>query len=610
MTLKFKIKSLFFLFIIILAYSCANKAQGPTGGLKDKNPPRLIKSLPANGAVNFNGKRIQIEFDELITVEKISENVIISPPQVKPPEIKSFGRRVTVEFEDKLKDSTTYSINFGNAIADVNEKNILKNFLFAYSTGNEIDTLQISGTVINSEDLNPISGIYVGVYEETNDSAFFKKPFLRIGKTDNMGRFSINNLKKGSYKVYALGDMNHDFIYQSGEGLALYDSLVAPSFKRVEMQDTLWKDSTHIDTIKKHIGTQFEPNNLALGYFKEAKKRQYLVKSERKELFNFSLYFNTPLTTLPTIEPLNFEWNGKYLLQKNNSNDSITYWITDSLVYKTDTLKMKVSYLKSDSLFKLVSTTDTLNLFSRKAIANAKLKSNKKTQAKITKQTLKFSNNLSSTFDIYNPIIVKFEAPLATIDISKIHLKQKVDSAFKPITFKWREMDSTKMNYAIEHKWEAETTYALKIDSGAFSSIYKRTSGKDSGQFKIKSLDDYSSIKMVLAKFSDKAVIQVLDTKDQLLVSKPAKEKGTVFEYLKPGDYYIRMFIDRNGNGKWDTGELISHRHPEEVFYYPKKVSVKANWEFEESWDYLNTPLLKQKPLSIQKDAAKKEQNQ
>lgn len=610
MTIKLKIKSLFFLLTtIIVAYSCANKAQGPTGGLKDKTPPRLIKSIPANGALNFNGKRIQIEFDELITVEKVSENVIISPPQVKPPEIKSFGKKLTVEFDEKLKDITTYSINFGNAIVDVNEKNILKNFLFAYSTGNEIDTLQISGTVINAEDLNPISGVFVGVYEETNDSVFFKKPFLRIGKTDNKGHFSINNLKKGSYKVFALGDANHDYYYQPGEGLALYDSLVTPSFKRVEMQDTIWKDSTHIDTIQKHMGTQFEPNNLALRFFKETKKRQYLVKSERKELFNFSLYFNTALNTLPTIKPLNFDWESKYLLQKNNTNDSITYWITDSLVFKTDTLKMTVTYLKSDSLFKLVSATDTLNLVSRKAIANAKLKANKKSQAKQTKPILKFTNNLSSTFDIYNPIILKFEAPLANIDLSKIRLKQKVDSIFKPITFRWRQIDSTKMNFAIEHKWEAETAYSLNIDSAAFTSIYNRTSLKDSSNFKIKSLDDYSSIKIILAKFDNKAIIQVLDTKDVLLASKPAKEKGTIFEYLKPGDYYIRMFIDLNGNGKWDTGELTTHRHPEEVFYYPKKVSVKANWEFEETWDNLITPLLKQKPFIIQKDAAKKEQN-
>ena len=595
--------------MLFIAYSCANKAQGPTGGPKDKTPPRLVKSIPVNGAINFKNKKIQIDFDELVTIEKVSENVIISPPQIKPPEIKSFGKRVSVEFEEDLKDSTTYSINFGDAIVDVNEKNILKNFLFSYSTGQEIDTLQISGTVINAEDLNPISGIYVGVYQETNDSVFFKKPFLRIGKTDSKGRFTINNLKKGSYKVYALGDLNHDYFYQPGEGLALYDSIVTPSFKRVEMQDTLWKDSTHIDTIQKHIGTKYEPNNLTLRFFKESKKREYLVKSERKEAFNFSLYFNTPLSSLPIIKPLNFDWEGKYITQRNNTNDSITYWITDSLVYKTDTLKLTVSYLKSDSLFKLVSTTDTLSLISRKAMAMAKLKTNKKSQTKPIKSILKFTNNLSSKFDIYNAIILKFDAPLANIDISKIHLKQKVDSTLKPIPFKWQQMDSTKMNYAIEHKWEAETAYALKIDSAAFNSIYNKTSGKDSSLFKIKSLDEYSSIKIILTKFNEKAIIQVVDTKDQLLASKPAKEKGTVFEYLKPGDYYIRLFIDLNGNGKWDTGELISHQHPEEVFYYPKKVSVKANWEFEESWDYSLVPLLKEKPEAIRKDAAKKEQN-
>ena len=198
---------------------------------------------------------------------------------------------------------------------------------------------------------------------------------------------------------------------------------------------------------------------------------------------------------------------------------------------------------------------------------------------------------------------------MANVDVSKIHLSQKMDTIYKPITFKWKQLDSTMMNYTIEQKWEAETAYSLKIDSAAFTSIYKKVSNKDSSQFKIKSLDEYASIKIVLAKFNDKAIIQVVDTKDQLLASKPAKEKGTLFEFLKPGDYYLRLFIDLNGNGVWDTGELLSHRHPEEVFYNPKKLSVKANWEFEESWDYLATPVLKQKPEGLKKDATKKQQN-
>ncbi|HEY5592300.1 MAG TPA: Ig-like domain-containing protein [Paludibacter sp.] len=609
MTNKTKIQYVLATFgIILLSYACANKAQGPTGGPKDITPPSVLKSYPANGSLNFKKKQILIDFDELVSVEKANENVLISPPQVKPPDVKSFGKRVTVDFNEPLFDSTTYTINFGNAIVDLNEKNAVKNYFFSFSTGNEIDTLKIAGTVINAEDLNPLSGIFVGIYKETSDTVFSKKPFLRIGKTDENGRFSINNIKKGAYKVFALGDANRDYFFQPGEGLALYDSLVVPTTRIEQMQDTVWKDTVTVDSIRTYMGTRFLPDDLTLRYFKESKKRQYLVKNERKEPFVFSLFFNTVMTGLPKIKPLNFEWEGKYILQKNNAMDSLTYWITDSLVWKTDTLKMTVSYMKTDSVFNLVPTTDTLNISMRKARLNPKARLAKKaTDLKV--EPLKYLNNIASTFEIYNPIILNFEAPLYDIDISKIKLSQKIDTTFKTIPFKWRQIDSTKMSYAIDYKWVAENSYELNIDSAAFKSIYNKISNKFSGQFKIRSLDEYSSVKMFLAEFNPKAVLQVLDSKDVVLASKPASEKGTVIQYLKPGDYYVRMFLDNNGNGKWDSGDLASRLQPEEVFYYPKKLTIMANWEFEETWNYRLVPLLKQKPTELIKDASKKKEN-
>jgi len=588
-----------------LVYSCANKAQGPTGGPKDETPPRVMKTNPANGSLNFSKKQILIEFDEIVTVEKASENVIISPPQVKPPDVKAFGKRLTVDFNDNLLDSTTYSINFGDAIVDLNEKNAIKNYLFSFSTGNEIDTLKIGGIVLNAEDLNPLSGIYVGIYKETDDSVFTLKPFLRIGKTDENGRFSIDNVKSGSYKVFALGDTNRDYFFQQGEGLALYDSLVTPTTRIEQMQDTIWKDTITVDSIRFYMGTRFLPDDLTLRYFKEIKKRQYFLKAERNEPYVFSIYFNTTAAELPVIKPLNFDWEGKFLLQNNKTLDSLTYWITDSLVWKTDTLQMTMTYLKSDSLFNLVPVTDTLNVSMRKARVNLRVRASNK-QTAVKAEALKFTNNVASTFEIYNPIYLRFEAPLSEIDISKITLNLKVDTILKPIPFKWRQIDSTKMSYAIDYKWKAETSYELNIDSAVFKSIYNKVSTKFSSQFKIRSLEEYSSVKMLMAEFNPKAVMQVLDAKDQVLATKPVVEKGTIFEYLKPGDYYVRLFIDLNGNGKWDTGELNGRRQPEEVFYYPKKMTLMANWEFEETWDYKQTSLLKQKPFELRKDTSKK----
>jgi hypothetical protein len=355
------------------------------------------------------------------------------------------------------------------------------------------------------------------------------------------------------------------------------------------------------------MGTRFLPDNIALKLFKENKKRQYFVKSERKIQQNFQLFFNTKNEELPVIKPLNFEWEGKYSLQKSAAMDTLTYWITDSLVFQQDTLEMEMTYYKTDSVFNLVPQTDTISVFIRKARANPRAKKQESKAAKVVYYG--FSTNANGTFEVYNPIYVRFDAPLANADISKIKLSEKVDTTLKELPVKWRQNDSTKMVYAIDYKFEPEKSYEIEIDSAAFQSIYNLTSDKLSASFKVKSLDEYSSIKMLLTTHDSLVVFQVLDTKDVVLSTKPAQPKGTVFEYLKPGDYYLRAFIDSNQNGIWDTGDIHARRHPEAVYYYNKKLSLRANWEFEETWDLKAIPLLNQKPAELKKDGSKKEGN-
>jgi hypothetical protein len=593
---------------LILMHSCANKGMGPTGGQKDTVPPTILQSIPENGVLNFKKKHIQIDFDENVSIEKAADNVFFSPPQVKAPEVKALGKRVVIDFEDQLKDSTTYSVSFGNGIVDVNEKNPLKNYQFSFSTGNEIDTLQISGTVINAEDLNPISGVIVGIYSETDDSIFSTKPFLRIARTDEKGHFSVTNIKKGKYKVFALGDVSKDYFHQPGEGLALLDSLITPTYGMMQMRDSVWKDSLTadsmkiLDSVRVYTKNMFFPNDLILKFFKESKKRQYFVKSERKMPNMFKLFFNTNAAALPQLKCLNCDWEGKYLVQKNKTLDSLSYWITDSTIWKKDTLKMEMKYMKTDSVFNLVTKTDTINMVYRKPKISAQA------QAKMAKKAkpFEFKTNASTPFEIYKPVMFDFEAPISEVDIKGITLSQKIDTVYKEVKFKWRQLDSIGMSYALENKWIPERTYKIEIDSATFTSLYHTVSNKLTAEFKVRSLDEYSKMKIIIAPFDPKAVLQVIDDKDKVLASKPALAKGTLFEYLKPGAYYLRMFVDENGNGKWDTGELESHRHPEEVYYYNKKLSLLANWEFEETWDTTLVPLMQQKPNELIKDAAKK----
>ena len=584
-----------------LVYACANRGQGPMGGKKDETPPRVLKETPANGSLNFNKKTIQVVFDENISLEKVADNVVISPPQMRPPEIQGYGKILSVKFSDDFVENTTYSINFGNAIVDLNEKNPLKGYVFAFSTGDEIDTLRISGTVINTENLEPISGIIVGIYNETNDSVFTTQPFLRIGRTDENGRFAIDNVKEGTYQIFALGDMNRDYYFQPGEGLAFYDSLITPTFRREEMRDTIWKDSITVDSVRTYMGTRFLPDDVVLQYFLEGKKRQYFVKSERKEPHSFSLFFGTKADSLPTLRPLNFDWEGKHIIQKNNTLDSLTYWITDSLVWQLDTLTFEMTYLKSDSIFQLVPTTDTINTIMRRTRAqqNRRERDNKK------QPELALSDNISNVFEVYNSLVIRTPEPVADVDISKINLSQRVDTVLKPLPLNWRQIDSTRMAFAIDYAWKPEMNYVFTADSAAFNSIYEKANNALKREFKIRSLEEYSTLKVSLRPFEPKAVIQLLDTKDEVLVSKPAVEKGTIFEHLMPGDYYIRLFIDENENGKWDTGQFSPRRHPEQVYYYPKKLTLMANWEFEEIWELGITPLLNQKPKELKKNTSK-----
>lgn len=589
--------------VSVLFYACANRGGGPTGGPKDVTPPKVLRMVPANNTLNFKKKQITIDFDEMVSVEKASDNVVISPPQVKAADVKSYGKRITVVLNDELRDTTTYSINFGNAIVDLNEKNPVKNFIFSFATGNEIDTLTVSGTVIDARTQNPQQGILVGIYVESPDSVFYKEPFLRIGKTDEKGHFVVSNMKKGRYKIFALGDVNNDYRFQAGEGLAMFDSIIEPTFRREEMHDSIWKDSTHFDSIRTYMGTRFLPDDIVLRYFKENRKRQYFVKSERKQPFSFNLFFNTEAKQLPELKPLNFEWDGKYLLQKNATKDSLTYWITDSTVWKVDTLNFAMTYQKSDSLLNLIPVTDTIHVFERKGRINLKAKK-AKTEPKA--EPYKFSTNIAGTFEVYAPVQLKFEAPMDSADWSGVKLFHKVDTVFKEIKYKWHQADSTQMLYKIDYKWEPEESYDLKIDSAVFRSIYNKISNKYDGQFKIRSLDEYSSLRIFLTPFEPKAILEVLDPKDNVLATKAADTKGALIEYLKPGEYYMRLFIDRNGNGKWDPGDFGKRLQPEDVYYYPKKFTLKANWEFEETWNFSDLPLLQQKPQELLKNAAGK----
>ena len=595
--------------------ACANRGIGPQGGPKDETPPKILKETPANGTTDFEGNTVLLEFDEYVQLDKVADNVLVSPPQQRPPEVKAIGKRVIVRFDGEMIDSTTYTIDFGSAICDNNEKNPITDYSFSFSTGPVIDTLQIGGQLLNAEDLNPVSNIIVGIHSNHADSAFEKLPFSRIAKTDAQGRFNIKNIKTGTYRLYALNDASKDYFYQPGEGLAMYDSLLTPSCYRDLATDTLWKDTitqrmvegervrdtlTIVDTIITKEKTFYKPDSIVLVYFKEDKVRQYFIRAVREQRHLFTLYFNSAQRDLPTVKPLGSDWLKYTLCQPSENNDTINYWLTDSLAMSIDTLEFELTYLKSDSLYQLQPQTDTVRAVYRepRLTAAARAKRDKQQQERV----VELKTNTSQKFDVYVPFKINSETPIDTVNHDMIHLYQMVDTVHKPLKFTL-QADSVKMRFEISQPWEPETEYQLIADSGAFVDIYGKANEKQTYKFKILSLDQYSTLIVKLDPYIDNVVIQILTEKDKVVRELAASAEGTKFEYLKPTSYYMRAFVDLNGDGKWTTGDWATKRQPEPVYYFPNKLTLRANWDFEESWDIRKLPIDRQKPQELRSDA-------
>lgn len=616
------------LLVIIGFYACASTGM-PDGGPYDETPPKFVRATPEPNATNNKRKKISIEFDEYIKLDKASEKVIISPPQNEAPEVKVSGHRVLVEFFDTLRENTTYTIDFGDAIVDNNEDNPLGNFAYAFSTGEHIDTMEVSGTVLSADNLEPVKGIQVGLHKNLEDSAFVKLPFDRISRTDSRGHFTIRGVAPGKYRIYALMDGNQNYLFDSKtEAVAFLDSLVVPDMRPAMRQDTVWNelDTLAYDTIYEVHYTRFLPDNLILRSFKEENPMQYLVKSEREQLNRFSLYFSAKADTLPTIKGLDFDEKDAFIIESNPRNDTIRYWIKDTVMCERDTLTFQMDYLATDTLGQLVPKTDTLRMVNkidkkrRMALAEEALKKEEKERKKRAKKgdTLKvepkffaMSVDAPSSLDLNRNIVLKFEEPVEHIDTAAIHMAVKVDSLWEDIPFILMGDSVVPRQYQILADWQPGQEYQLKIDSLGIKGIYGLYTNKVENQLKVKTLEDYGTLYLNIVGAGPHAIVQLLNSSDGVVRQQPVTDKNTCdFYFLQPSTkYYIRLFNDDNNNGVWDNGNYEEKRQPEEVYYFPKVWEMKANFEFEETWDIHAVPLDKQKLDEIKKqkpDEAKK----
>lgn len=605
--------------VIAALYSCASIGR-PDGGPLDETPPRFIGSTPAAGALNNTKTKVSLSFDEFIKLEKANEKVVISPPQVQQPEIKASGKKISVNLLDSLKPNTTYTIDFSDAIVDNNEGNPLGNFAFTFSTGSAIDTMEVSGTLLEASNLEPVKGMLVGMHSNLSDTAFTKLPFDRVARTDSRGHFTIRGVAPGKYRIFGLMDADQNFVFsQKSEALAFNDSLVIPRWEERIRQDTTWVDSLTIDTVVERKYTYYLPDNVILRSFKEDLISQYLVKNERLTPEKFTLYFAAKADTLPVLKGLNFDERDAFIIEKNLTNDTIHYWVKDSLLYKQDTLSLSLNYLYTDTLNQLVPRTDTLNLVAKtvkKAVDEPKKKKKKKGEEEEPEPTkfLHVSTYIPSTMDVYDYISLSFDEPIASFDSAAIHLKQKVDTLWEDISFTFEQDSLNLRKYNLYYEWEPTREYEFSVDSTAFHGIYGLFTDKIKQNIKVRSLEEYGAIYFNVSGCDSIAFVELLDTQDKVVRKVPVVNGQADFYFLNPGKYCARLINDTNGNGVWDSGEYETKRQPEMVYYYPQILEPKANWEVEQTWDVKALPLDKQKPDELKKqkpdeDKKKKDRN-
>ena len=658
--------------------ACANKGMGPQGGPKDTTPPDILNVTPANGSVNFSGNTIVIQCNEYLQMKDAANQVLMSPPQRRTPTVKALGKKVVVTFEEPLRDSTTYLIDFGKSICDLNEGNPIESYAYAFSTGPQIDTLQMSGVLINAENLNPISDMLIGIHDDLRDSAFLNKVFVSIARTDEKGHFTLRNLHAGKYHIYALNDISKDYVYQPGEGLAFSDSLFIPiaidtfvidvpeqktdslpldslpqdsaairlpadtlpakndslpaqsnaiaivlpadssvasvdSSAIVLPADSVLPDSLQADTVVqlKKI-TRYEPSNILLRYFEENKRKMYFVRCLREEPHFFRLLFASPQDSMPRFDSLPPSY-----IQSSQGMDTITVWLQDSAYIKQDTIEFGMTYQLTDSVYNIRWQTDTIAAIYRAPKLTAQQEAaRKREKEKAPKPVLEIKNNASSSFDIYQPLKLTFAWPLEKWESDSLRLwhllplaegsDSNAERQKDTVDFEFVKLDSCGSQFAIKVAWEAGQQYELEIDSAAFTSIYGVSSDKQVLKLGIKSLDEYATLIMKIQPFNPNMMIQVLSEKDEPVRTLRAQVEGTRFEYLKSESFYVRIYEDLNGDSVWTTGDWLKHRQPEPVYYFDRKLTLKANWDFEETFNYLEKAVLEQKPQELRKDAGGK----
>lgn len=548
----------YFIFFVLVGafsfiYGCA-AMKSPEGGPRDTTPPKVLKMTPENLTTNFTAKKIIIEFDEYIKLSNEFKEFSISPELDKIPELKVKLKRLEISLSDSLEKNTTYTLNFGKAIVDLNEGNVLKNFSYAFATGPTIDSLSLSGNVTNALTGEAEIESTVFILPLSRDSLFGKKRAPIFTLTDSSGNFKLKNLKKDTYKVYALKEKGGgDRIYQqiSDEIGFIKDSIVLDK---------------NIDSLRLSVFKEIAPN------FRVNDRK---LNADGSIFMSFNKKLNNP--DLKVIFPPSVEQNKQF--QFNKTKDSVSLWLAD-LSFDSVKIAVKDEGKALDTVKFSRSKRDTYN------------------------RVISISDNLEGgNLNPFRDLTISFNFPIKNIDESKIILLE--DSIPRKFTL---EKDSTNLlKYHIKYKWRAKEEYILLIRENAINAIFDTKNKELKRNFTLADANDYGSLTLTVepADTSKSYILEIVNKDNGVISSYPIKKKSLVkLNNLKQGIYFGRIVYDANSNGIWNTGNLKLGTQPEAIWYNNKELSIRANWDRSET---ITIPSVA--PLPVPKPKEKVENN-
>jgi len=552
--MKFSTKTYSFLILlsVVLFFACA-KQVAITGGPKDTTPPVLDKCTPANGSVNFIEKVVFIQFNEYVKFNSLSQKLIVSPPIVPEPVIVIKGKGIKISLDPKaLMPNTTYSFNFNDAIADNNENNALNSFVYAFSTGELIDSLSFSGIVIDSYSKDLVEDAWVILYENLSDTAINTLSPSYITKVDEEGKFVIPFVRENDYHIFALKDNNYNYIFDvPGEGIAFLDSVFHPGIKKINVNDST------PPKFKKF------PDKVELLMFQENKQAQFINYNSRLSPEYLEFTFNSVQTENYSVT---VEGDNQAVVFGGESIDTVRVWLREESVINADLINVICVY--TDPIYKDTIRTDTLILrdpekLDRDSLTEVFINPNK---------------------EPHKPLYISSNCPIWDFDDTKISIGLKSDTAFIPVPFKIKKDSLSPLRLIVDGQFLEKSEYRIITENGFLVSIYDMTNVRDTFSVATSSSSEYGNLKISLSGEQRSFIIQLLSG-ENIIAETIANNGIAVFEYIKPGTYKIKAIEDINGNKRWDTGDYSIKKQPEPVYFMPVEYEIRSNWNHDIEWN-------------------------